>query len=187
MIELKKLITSLVAIDEESLRMILSEFTFRTVLQDDFLLRQGQVAHEYLFVSKGGFRIYLADGDKEITVWMALENNFFCELSSLKTQRPSRFNIQAMKTSEVFSISKEKMERLYQRFPAWQAFGRHVWEAAFLSILDGILAHQTLTAEERYLNAMKHSQLLQHISLKDLASYLGITPTSLSRLRKKIK
>lgn len=187
MTELKNFITALVAIDDESLDLILAEFTPKAVLQDDFLLRQGQVANEYLFVSKGGFRIYFGAGDKEMTVWIALENNFLCELSSLKTQTPSRFSIQAMENSEVFSISKERMENLYRRFPAWQAFGREVWESAFLSVLDGILAHQTLTAEERYLNAMKQSQLLQRISLKHLASYLGITPTSLSRLRKKIK
>ena len=79
------------------------------------------------------------------------------------------------------------MELLYKQFPAWQQFGRQIWENAFLKVINGILSYQTMTAEERYLHMMKQSALLQRVPLKQLASYLGITQTSLSRLRKNIK
>ena len=79
------------------------------------------------------------------------------------------------------------MENLYKQFPLWQEFGRQVWEKTFLKLLEGIISFQTMTAEERYLSAMQESELLKRVPLKYLASYLGMTPTSLSRLRKTIK
>jgi hypothetical protein len=79
------------------------------------------------------------------------------------------------------------MEQLYGQFPQWQQLGRQVWETAFLKVIDGIINFQTLTAEERYLRTLQQVGLRQRISLKDLSSYLGITSTSLSRLRKYIK
>ena len=84
-------------------------------------------------------------------------------------------------------IDKSQMEVLYKQFPLWQQFGRQVWENAFLKVIHAILGYQTMTAEERYLAMMKQSDLLQKVPLKQLASYLGITQTSLSRLRKNIK
>lgn len=74
------------------------------------------------------------------------------------------------------------MDLLYTHFPLWQQFGRHIWEDAFLKVINGILSYQTMTAEARYLNMMKQSDFLQKVPLNQHASYLGITQTSLSRL-----
>jgi hypothetical protein len=78
------------------------------------------------------------------------------------------------------------MEILYDRFPSWQKFGRLVWEDAFASVLYGIHNFQTLTAKERYLDLLKRSDLVFRVPLKDLSLFLGITPQSLSRIRKEI-
>ena len=78
------------------------------------------------------------------------------------------------------------METLYNRFPLWQKFGRLLWEDAFASVLYGIHNFQTLTAKERYLDLLKRSDLIFRVPLKDLSLFLGITPQSLSRIRKEI-
>ena len=83
-------------------------------------------------------------------------------------------------------ISAEKMEELYSRFPEWQQFGRLVWEDAIVGMIQGIMRFQSLSAEERYLYEVQ-SDFLKRLPLKQLASYLGMTPTSLSRLRKKMR
>ena len=99
---------------------------------------------------------------------------------------PSRFYIQALEDTVLLTIKSDKMTQLYKEFPAWQQFGRQIWETNFLNLVEGVMGFQTLTAEERYLTAMEASDLLQRVPLKHLASFLGITPTSLSRLRKTI-
>ena len=76
------------------------------------------------------------------------------------------------------------MEELYLQFSVWQEFGRRIWETNFLKLIEGLTSFQTMSAEERYLKAMQESNLIQRVSQKHLASFLGITPTSLSRLEK---
>lgn len=79
------------------------------------------------------------------------------------------------------------MEKLYKEFPAWQEFGRITWEAMAVRMIDQIISFQTLSAEERYLEFMAKSELIQRVPVKQIASYLGITPNALSRIRKNIK
>jgi CRP-like cAMP-binding protein len=183
--ELSDFIQSQVAIAGEDLYRIMSGFELRLLRKNKHLLRQGQVASEYVFIRKGGLRIYATSGGQEVTGWIALEGEFFGELGSLKTQEPTRFSIQAMEDTEIQCINHLAMEKLYKAYPAWQEFGRKVWENAFRRVVEGILAHQTLTAEERYAQMLTRSDLVQRVPLKHLASFLGVTPTSLSRLRGK--
>jgi CRP-like cAMP-binding protein len=187
MTELRCFINSQINVSDEDLGIILSYFKELSIEKDRHLLKKGQTANAYYFIQSGGLRIYFEKGDRQITAWLAFENDFFTELSSLKSQTPTMFNIQALETTTLLSIDRMDMEFLYQRFPAWQQFGRQVWEDAFLKVVNAILSYQTMTAEERYIYLMEQSDVLQRVPLKQLASYLGITQTSLSRLRKSIK
>ncbi|HEU4495468.1 MAG TPA: Crp/Fnr family transcriptional regulator, partial [Flavobacterium sp.] len=125
--------------------------------------------------------------DKEITVWLAFENYFFAELSSLKNNTTSRFSIQAFENCVLYTIPYVQMEQLFNQYPGWQKFGREIWEQAYLNVVDGIIAHQTMTAEERYLMALQQPEIMKRVPLRYVASFLGITTSSLSRLRRKIK
>ena len=78
------------------------------------------------------------------------------------------------------------MDELFSKYNEWQEFGRKLWENAFLEVTDMMIMHQTLTAEEKYLKLMKKSQIFHRIPLKQLSTFLGITPTSLSRIRNQI-
>ena len=185
--ELRDFITNNVNISEMELKEILSNFRQIELEKGRFLVKRGHLVQSYYFVATGGLRIYFDKDEKQITAWIALDNNFFTELQSLKSGKSSEFFIQAIERSTVYTIDAQKMHQLYDKFPIWQRFGRMVWEDAFIKVINGILSHQTLSAEERYLEILDHSDLLQKIPLKQLASYLGITETSLSRLRKNIK
>jgi CRP-like cAMP-binding protein len=187
MSKFKNYIKSQINIDETELDIIISNFTELKIAKDRFALKQGQVVNNYFFVQSGGLRIYFDHNDKQITTWLALENEFFTDLASLKNQNPSKFYFQAIEDSILLTIKADKMEQLYIQFPKWQQFGRQIWEINFMHLVEGIIGFQTLTAEERYLALMNNSELLQRVPLKQLASFLGITQTSLSRLRKKIK
>jgi CRP-like cAMP-binding protein len=184
---LKNYINSQIDISEAELEIILSNFQELKLAEGRFALRRGQLATNHYFVVSGGLRIYFDHNGKEITSWIVLENDFFTDLSSLKNRTPSRFNVQAMEDTILLTIKADKMEELYKKIPSWQQFGRQIAEANFLKLIDNIIGFQTMTAEERYLKAMQTPELLQRVPLKYLASFLGITPTSLSRLRKTIR
>lgn len=184
--ELSNFIRTMINISERDLECILSNFKAITFGKNKYVLKKNQFCTKFYFVKSGGVRIWFEKGDTPITAWLIFENDFFSELSSLKSGKPSQFNIQAITDTTLLAIDKNSMEYLYEQFPQWQCFGRLIWENAFLKVIDGIISHQTLTAEERYLSALQQSNLIQKIPLKQLASFLGMTPTSLSRIRKKI-
>lgn len=184
--ELACFIKSKITLDAQELACILSYFKEISFKKDAYVLKQHHYSTNYYFVKSGGVRIWFNKDGTPITAWLIFENDFFSELSSLKSGKPTQFNIQAITETTLLAIDKNSMDELYAKSPQWQCFGRLIWENAFLKVIDGIINYQTLTAEERYLAAMQQSDLLQKIPLKQLASFLGMTPTSLSRIRKQI-
>ncbi len=185
--ELKHFIQSIVHIKDEDLKCILSCFKEIIIKKDKYVLKEKHISTSYYFIKSGGVRIWLNKDGKPITAWLLFENSFFCELASLQSAQPAHFNIQAITDTSLYAIDKNAMENLYAQFSLWERFGRLIWERAFLKVIDGFVSFQTLTAEERYRVVMQQSNLLQKIPLKQLASYLGITPTSLSRIRKNLR
>jgi len=131
-------------------------------------------------------RIFSDEEPNDKTLWIGFENEFITELPSIKFQKPSHFNFQAIEDTTLFTIEAAKMEQLYIRFPQWQTFGRQIWEKAFLRVVENVLLLQTQNATERYKKAVLNTEYIHRVPLKYLSSYLGITQTSLSRLRKKI-
>jgi CRP-like cAMP-binding protein len=184
--QLKVFIKNTVTLNDDNLQTVLSKFRSKTLSRGQLLLRRGQVANQYYYVNSGALRFFYED-DAPLTAWVVMPNEFFAEISSLSPQRPTRFNIEAVETTELFYIDKADMETLYQFIPAWQQFGRKLWEGMAIRMIDEIIRFQTLTAEERYLEFTKKPGVMQHISVKQLASYLGITPNALSRIRKNLR
>ncbi|MEQ9098044.1 MAG: Crp/Fnr family transcriptional regulator [Imperialibacter sp.] len=186
MVHLEKYIRSTVQIGEE-LEDILSYFEPRQVKKDRHLVCEGQIMDVYYFILSGGLRVYFNHEEKEVTAWLSFESDWLVDIACIRTGRPTIYNIHAIEDTEVVSIKAKHMDALYQKYPKWQELGRKLWERAFLEVVEGMIRHQTMSAEERYLHFMQQSDLLQKVPLKQLSSFLGITPSSLSRLRKNIK
>lgn len=184
---LSAFIRSKIDIPQETLSEIINHFEVRSVRKNRYLIRQGQYMNYYYFVNSGGLRVYLEHDDRAFTAWMSFENNFIVDIASISLRQPSIYNIQAIEDTELFAISCENMDMLYKKYNAWQEFGRKLWENAFLEVVTEMVGHQTLSAEERYLKFMERSEIMQRIPLKQLSSFLGITPTSLSRIRKNLQ
>lgn len=184
--QLKSFISNKITLNDDELQTIISKFRPKTLSKGHLLLRRGQIANQYYFINSGALRFFYEE-DAPLTAWIVLPNEFFTEISSLGPQRPTRFNIEAVETTELLYINKAEMESLYQQIPAWQEFGRRLWEDMAIRMIDEIIRFQTLTAEERYLEFLKQPDFMQHISVKQLASYLGITPNALSRIRKNLR
>jgi CRP-like cAMP-binding protein len=184
--ELKAFLISTVQITEEELSAVLRCFKSKSLLKGQLLLKRGQIATNYYFLKSGALRFYY-EQDHELTAWIVQPGEFFTEISSLNPGLPTRFNIEAVENAELYCISKGDMEMLYKQYPGWQEFGRKTWEGMAIRMIDEIIRFQTMTVEERYLEFLKKPGFMQLISVKQLASYLGITPNALSRIRKNLR
>ncbi|MFD2569901.1 Crp/Fnr family transcriptional regulator [Spirosoma soli] len=185
--EFIKFIRGIIWIDELDLQLVLSRCQERQIPKGKLLLRKGQIASQYFFIVSGGVRFFYDAHDQETTTWVTFTNEFFTEISSLHSQKPSRFNIEAIEETKLIVIDKKDMDFLYGQVAAWEAFGRKIWEAMTVRMIDQILNFQTLSAQERYLAFMSNSELIQKVPVKQVAAVLGITPNALSRIRKKIR
>lgn len=180
-------IRSKIVIEQSNLQDILSKFKKKFVRKGQLILKRGQIANRYFYIKSGALRFFYGEFDQQLTAWVVFQDEFFTEISSLSAQKPTRFNIEAIEDTELLCIDKQDMEKLYKEFPAWQEFGRITWEDMAVRMINQIISFQTLSAEERYLDFMTNSQLIKRIPVKQMASYLGITPNALSRIRKNIK
>ncbi len=180
-------IKTIIGIDDLDLQLVLSKCTERQIPKGKLILKKGQIANQYFFIVAGGVRFFYEANDQENTTWVVFKNEFFTEISSLNPQKPSRFNIEAIEDTELVVIDKKDMDFLYGHIAVWEAFGRKIWEAMSVRMIDQILNFQTLSAEERYLEFMNNSEFMQKVPVKQLAAVLGITPNALSRIRKNIR
>lgn len=168
----------------DELTTIRQYFAARTLKKSRFLIRCGQISDEFLFIEKGCLRVFRERDTHEVTGWFAFEDDFFCELSSFIPQKPSVFSVQAIEDTTIWSINRDRIDELFIKVPIFETFIRRFWEQVITHLVDNVVSFQTETAEKRYEKALKHPKLIQRVPLKYLSSYLGITPTSLSRLRK---
>lgn len=187
MTDFTEFIKSKVAISSSDMEAIISTFKTKQVKKGQLILKRGQVAYQYFYIRSGALRFFFGEFDEQLTAWVVFQNEFFTEISSLNPQKPTRFNIEAIEDTDLLYIDKPEMEKLYKQFPVWQEFGRITWEAMAVRMIDQIISFQTLSAEERYLEFMANSELIKRVPVKQIASYLGITPNALSRIRKNIR
>lgn len=174
-----------VDLTEAELTNILLRFQTKEMKKGRFFLRSGQMSNEFIFIEQGCLRVFREQGTGEVTGWFAFEDDFFCELSSFLSQQPSTFSVQAIEDTTIAYITRSEMERLFLEVPIFETFIRRFWEQVISHLVGNMISFQTETAEKRYEKAMKHPKLLQRVPLKYLSSYLGVTPSSLSRLRKR--
>ena len=158
----------------------------RSLTKNQFYLRPGQVNGEFIFIEQGTLRIFQTTADgQEHTAWLAVEGQSFCDLASFRDQRPTRLSVQALADTSLITLSYANVQHLYQTMPAWQEFGRKLWEDVSINLINTILSFQAESAEVRYERLSNQRTLLQSAPLKYIAEFLGITPHTLSRLRRK--
>ena len=174
-------------ISKEGIEELTSKLQLTTINKGEQLLSYGQVCKDIYFVYKGCLRLYyIADG-VEITVWFSFEDNSAIELSSFLSGAPTEYFIEAIEDSEILSLNKSELLKLYVSYPEMESVMRSFWEDVILNLLQRFTALQKDSAEQRYLNLVDQSKYMQRIPQKYLASYIGVTPTSLSRIRRSLK
>ncbi len=183
---LKIFISKYVRLLVPELEDITNKFKSKTVKKNNFLLRQGDTCKDLVFVQKGCLRLYYLKDDIEVSVWFAFEQSSAIEIYSFISENPSNYFLQAIEDSEVLYLPKTELNKLYQQQPKMQEMMRNFWEDVILNLINRFTSLQTDSAEKRYLDLLRKPDYLATIPQKYLASFIGVTPTSLSRIRKQI-
>lgn len=179
-----KALVPLNAAEEQAFLNILDVKKFK---KKEFLLQEGKVCNKITFINSGCVRLFYNVDGEENTVQFFLENSWYTDYASFLTGQPTIENVQALENCEVVQFKKEDLYKLYNEMPIFEKVGRVFAENAFLSLSRLNRMKTNEEPEERYLNLIKQRpELVQRIAQHYIASYLGIKPESLSRIRKRI-
>lgn len=186
MTELEKYIQTYFGVSQDDLGKISSFFKLTTLKKGDYYLKTGRHSDRLGFVQSGIVREFVVMDDKEVTKWISTKGYFAVDLSSFIFQQPARWNIQALTDCELYVIDNKDYQQIGQVIPRWTTLEKLFIAKCFTVLEDRILTHLSMTAEERYLQLFNFNpELFNIVPLQYLASMLGMTPETLSRLRKK--
>ena len=167
----------------EALRAFLQK---KEIEKGSFLITEGKVCDHVYFLEQGSLRgFYNLDG-KEVSYWFAFENNFVTSFYSFISRKPCVENIQALEPCTMWGISYTDLQSLYDKFPSIERLGRVMNERYYVMLEERFVRNHFKESRERYENLLTHSpHILQRVPLGYIASYLGITQETLSRIRSK--
>lgn len=173
-------------ISDDQAEVVLSAFETTFIKKKKDLLVQGQVCEYQYFIVKGCLRSFFVDAKGiEHIYQIRMDNNWISDLESYFTQEPSKYYIEALEDSHLLRISKEKLEQLFRDIPPFERYARILYQKAYVNALKRLNGIMWEPATTRYREMLKeHPYMFQRIPLVYIASYLGITPESLSRIRK---
>ncbi|MBB5638719.1 CRP-like cAMP-binding protein [Pedobacter cryoconitis] len=185
---LSNCILNRITISQTNLDTVLSCFKELQVCKEEILLAEGETSKRMYFVKKGCLRIYFLQADgAEATRYLAFENNFATGLTGFISQQPSQENIQALEKTEVLYISREDFYTLLDQIPEWEKFYRSYLEAAYVTNTKRLMSFITMDATERYQSLLtEHPTIMQRLSNRLVANYLGISQEALSRLKHRL-
>ncbi len=175
-----------IKISEEEERFVSSVFKFKRLAKGEHFLLAGDVCGEAAFIESGVFRFYFNTGENDPTYYFAAEHEFICEYPSFLSQRPSNTNIQALEAAEIRVIGFDDLQRFYQKINLGERFGRLIAEEIFVDSIEQLASFYQDRPAERYRNFVRRfPRLVQRLPQYYIASYVGIKPQSLSRIRRR--
>lgn len=163
-------------------------FKEQTLQKGDFFVKQGQICKKAAFINRGTLRtFYLNDNGKETTSCFCTENSLTTSYKSFVLRQPSTLFIQALEDTELLVIDYKDLQELYSKSFAWQNIGRAVAEREYVVMEQYALVLKSETGKEKYLRLLKEQpNVLQKATIEDIASYLGVTRRTLSRIRQEV-
>lgn len=155
--------------------------------KNHILLKTGQTEDYLSFIETGIIRFYIPKEENDLTFTFAFNNSFVSGYDSFLTRKPSIYNIETLTRTTTWRLTYNHLQEIYKKTEVGNLIGRQASEELFLKKSKRELSLLYETAEQRYLNLFtEQPQLIKEIPLKYVASYLGITPQALSRIRKRI-
>lgn len=184
--DLSSFFLSLTTIDSDELQDIVSHFEEEIIPKNTLLIREGQVCRKLYYVKEGmGRSYYLKDDGKEVTQWFFNEGKFMTSVDSFFQQSPSLYYLETLEDSIVYSISNTQMDFLLSKYHKMEQIARLASIEMLSKVVNKLNAIQFQTARERYEYMLaEFPDISYRVPLGHVASYLGMTQETLSRIRK---
>ena len=179
-------LSTIVPFTDDELKDIVSHFEKETVLKNQTLVRQGEICKTLYFIEKGmGRSYYLNENGKEITQWFFGVGKFMSSVDSFFQQTPSLYYLEVLEDATLYCISKEDLDQLFAKYHKMETMGRLVTTEMLTKMVNKLNAIQFQTARERYDYMLaEFPDIAYQVPLRHIASYLGMTQETLSRIRK---
>lgn len=186
---LKKYVNQFIQLEEDEFHAIAKILVTKKLTKKELFVRTPEICNKVLFFNKGYFRFYHIDpSGNEITSDFYFAPGFITSYTSFITGDPSFVNVQAMDNMKVLEFGRSDLHRLYSEHHCFERLGRSIAESIAISSEKHLFLLLNQTAETRYRNLLeKYPQFIQQIPLQYIASYLGITQETLSRMRKSLR
>lgn len=176
-------VAALINLSEDQQKNLTDRLVLKSISKNDYILNAGEICKGFHFINKGSFRQYFINDNEEVTINLQIENEWVFDHQSFTAQKPSSSIMVACEESEVLFFHMDEMHALLGKSPTYFGLGRILENGAHSSYRQDLQS----TPEEKYLKLLTSTpQFTQRFPLKHIASYLGMTPETLSRVRKKI-
>jgi len=174
-----------VTLNEEEVAFFLSLLQEQEAAKKEFILKEGQLCKYISYVYSGTLRAYYVDAaGKESTIMFAIADWWITDMFCFINQLPAMLCIEATEHSKIFQLSKDNFDTLCNKVPKFERFFRIIMQNAYIREQLRVIQNLSLSAEERYNSFIdKYPQIVQQVTQKQIASYLGITPEFLSAIR----
>lgn len=186
--KLVKSIKEKVSLNVEEFETLKPFFIPKKVRKRQYVLNAGDVCQYITFVEKGLLRSFAVDDEgNEYVVQFAIEGWWISDMGSFVSGKDALYNIEALEDSELLHLTKQSMEELLDKLPAMERFFRILMQNNIVALQRRVIAYMSLSAEEKYLKLLEVApDIMTRASQQHIASYLSITPETLSRIRKKV-
>jgi CRP-like cAMP-binding protein len=188
MSEIEQYIGNHLGLSKEDASSLSKSFKLENLAKNDYYLKEDKVCRKLSFIKSGSLRIFnFTEQGKEITQWISTHGEFITELSSLMFNQASRWNIQALVDCELYTISQEDYLNIGNTIPAWKDLEKLFMAKCFITLENRVYTFLSMSAEERFMHLFEYKkELFNEIPLQYLASMLGMSPETLSRIRNKM-
>lgn len=184
---LRKFAQQLMEFSETEWRAHRDLLTRRFLKKGEFLSQAGEISNYVSFINRGSLRVYMEISEQEISKHFFFDHEYASDYASFLTRTPGLLNIKALEDAELMELSYENVQMLYERYPVWQKYGRLIAEKLYIQVASRTQELLLRTPEEMYIRLIEtQSPIIARIPQHYIASYLGIQPESLSRIRKRI-
>jgi len=176
-----------ITLDEEEVEILKSHTRIKKVRKKQFVVEQGEICRYENYVVEGCLRCYHLDEDgNEHIVQFAVEDWWIADLQSFLTQSPANFSVDALEPSTLIQFEYNKLQELYNRIPKLDRFFRLIIQNAYIASQQRIVTSYSKDAGKRYIEFRnRYPNIEQRVPQYMIASYLGITPEFLSKIRRR--
>ncbi|GLB50018.1 Crp/Fnr family transcriptional regulator [Neptunitalea lumnitzerae] len=179
-------ISSYIKLTNQELKALEPFCTIITLQKNELLFKEGAVANELYFLNQGAIRLFYNVDGNEKTAFFYLSNQFICAGESYTYQTPSSENFQAIENSEVIIFKRKHIEKLLASFPKFEIIARIAVETELINYQHMVKSFITKSPEERYIQLLQNNkELFQKVPQQYIATYLGVSPETLSRIKKR--